>query len=213
VSTVQTHPRVDDYLRRLHAASWVLPPDRRAELVLLLGQQHARALLRGGQRRGHAGGAAAGDPHVHVGVTLGGLPLGVLGAPVGRGGVRVQAAQVAERSPWISADARDTLMAHPAKEHVMGVLGWIILGLLAGAIAKALHKGHEPGGVVGTLVVGVAGALVGGLIASAVGIGGIGSFFSLGTWLIAVGGALLLLVIYDALSRRGDSHGRRRATT
>jgi uncharacterized membrane protein YeaQ/YmgE (transglycosylase-associated protein family) len=114
--------------------------------------------------------------------------------------------QVGERSPWISVDARDTLMSHPAKEHVMGVLGWIILGLLAGAIAKALHKGHEPGGVLGTLVVGVAGALVGGLIASAVGIGGIGSFFSLGTWLIAVGGALLLLVIYSTLA------GGRRAT-
>ena len=82
----------------------------------------------------------------------------------------------------------------------MGILGWIILGLAAGAIAKALHKGDEPGGVLGTLVVGIAGALVGGLIASAVGIGGISSFFSLGTWLIAIGGALLLLVIYSTLS-------------
>lgn len=82
----------------------------------------------------------------------------------------------------------------------MGILGWIILGLVAGAIAKALHKGDEPGGVLGTLVVGIAGSLVGGLIASAVGIGGISSFFSLGTWLIAIGGALLLLVIYSTLS-------------
>ena len=82
----------------------------------------------------------------------------------------------------------------------MGVLGWIILGLAAGAIAKALHKGDEPGGLLGTLVVGIAGALVGGLIASAVGIGGISSFFSLGTWLIAIGGALLLLVIYSTLA-------------
>jgi uncharacterized membrane protein YeaQ/YmgE (transglycosylase-associated protein family) len=115
-------------------------------------------------------------------------------------------AQVGERSPWISADAGDTLMSHAAKEHVMGILGWIILGLLAGAIAKALHKGHEPGGVLGTLVVGVAGALAGGLIASTVGIGGIGSFFNLGTWLIAVGGALVLLVIYSTLA------GGRRST-
>jgi len=82
----------------------------------------------------------------------------------------------------------------------MGVLGWILLGLLAGAIAKALHKGHEPGGLLGTLVVGVAGALLGGFGAAAVGIGGIGSFFSLGTWLIAIGGALLLLVIYNTLA-------------
>jgi len=81
----------------------------------------------------------------------------------------------------------------------MGILGWIILGLVAGAIAKALHKGDEPGGLLGALGVGVAGAIVGGLIASAVGIGGIGSFFSIGTWLIAIGGALLLLAAYNAL--------------
>ena len=82
----------------------------------------------------------------------------------------------------------------------MGVLGWIVLGLVAGAIAKAVHKGHEPGGLLGTLVVGVAGALLGGFIASVVGIGGISSFFSLGTGLIAIGGALLLLVIYNTLA-------------
>jgi uncharacterized membrane protein YeaQ/YmgE (transglycosylase-associated protein family) len=95
----------------------------------------------------------------------------------------------------------------------MGVLGWIILGLVAGAIAKAVHRGDEPGGLFGTFLVGLAGAVAGGLIASAVGIGSVSSFFSLGTWLIAIGGALLLLVIYDALSRRSDSHGRPRATT
>ncbi len=86
----------------------------------------------------------------------------------------------------------------------MGILGWIILGLSAGAIAKAVHRGNEPGGIVGTLIVGVLGAVVGGLIASAVGIGGTGSFFSLGTWLIAVGGALLLLVIYSTLTAGGS---------
>jgi uncharacterized membrane protein YeaQ/YmgE (transglycosylase-associated protein family) len=89
----------------------------------------------------------------------------------------------------------------------MGVLGWIILGVVAGAIAKALHQGDEPGGLLGTLVVGVAGALVGGLIASIVGIGGIGSFFSLGTWLIAIGGAFLLLVIYNTLAASRHSTG------
>jgi uncharacterized membrane protein YeaQ/YmgE (transglycosylase-associated protein family) len=83
----------------------------------------------------------------------------------------------------------------------MGILGWIILGLVAGAIAKALHKGEEPGGLLGTLAVGMLGAVVGGLIGSVVGIGGISSFFSVGTWLIAVGGALLLLVSYSALAQ------------
>ena len=92
----------------------------------------------------------------------------------------------------------------------MGVLGWILLGLIAGAIAKAIHRGPEPGGLLGTLAVGILGALIGGFIASALGIGAIGSFFSLGTWLIAIGGALLLLVLYSALA--GDS-GRHTATS
>lgn len=89
----------------------------------------------------------------------------------------------------------------------MGIIGWIILGFIAGAIAKAVHRGNEPGGVLGTLVVGVLGALLGGFIASALGIGAIGSFFSVGTWVIALAGALLLLVVYDlATSRRGGAH-------
>ncbi|HWI08489.1 MAG TPA: GlsB/YeaQ/YmgE family stress response membrane protein [Solirubrobacteraceae bacterium] len=85
----------------------------------------------------------------------------------------------------------------------MGIIGWILLGLIAGAIAKALHKGDEPGGVLGTMVVGILGAVLGGLIAAAVGIGSIGSFFSIGTWLIAIGGALLLLAMYNAITRGG----------
>ena len=85
----------------------------------------------------------------------------------------------------------------------MGVIGWLVLGLVAGAIAKALHKGDEPGGLLGTLFVGLLGAIVGGLIASAVGLGEISSFFSIGTWAVAIAGAFLLLVIYDAVTRRG----------
>ena len=89
----------------------------------------------------------------------------------------------------------------------MGILGWIFLGLIAGAIAKALHPGDDPGGVFGTMLVGVLGALLGGAIASALGIGGIDSFFSLGTWLIAIMGSLLLLLVYHAVTggraRRG----------
>jgi uncharacterized membrane protein YeaQ/YmgE (transglycosylase-associated protein family) len=79
----------------------------------------------------------------------------------------------------------------------MGILGFILLGLVAGAIAKAVHSGREPGGLLGTMAVGIVGAVLGGLLASAIGLGGLGSFFSLGTWLIAIGGALLLLVLYD----------------
>ncbi len=91
----------------------------------------------------------------------------------------------------------------------MGIIGWIILGLVAGAIAKALHRGSEPGGIIGTMVVGILGALLGGLIASSLGIGTIDRFFSIGTWLIAIGGALLLLVIYNAVTARGGSRATR----
>ena len=92
----------------------------------------------------------------------------------------------------------------------MGILGFIILGLIAGAIAKAIHSGPEPGGVLGALLVGVVGAIIGGLIASAIGLGGLGSFFSIGTWLIAIAGAFLFLMIYSAVVGR-ESSGRHHA--
>lgn len=86
----------------------------------------------------------------------------------------------------------------------MGIIGFILLGLIAGAIGKALWKGDEPGGLLGTLVVGVVGAVLGGVIASAAGLGGLSSFFSLGTWLIAIAGALLFLFVFDLLTGRDD---------
>jgi uncharacterized membrane protein YeaQ/YmgE (transglycosylase-associated protein family) len=87
----------------------------------------------------------------------------------------------------------------------MGIIGFLILGLIAGFIAKALHRGPEPGGIIGTLVVGVLGAIIGGLIASALGVGDLDSFFDIGTWIIAILGALLLLFVYSAVvgGRRG----------
>jgi len=83
----------------------------------------------------------------------------------------------------------------------VGIIGWIILGLLAGAIAKALLPGDDPGGIIVTMLIGIAGAIVGGFIASALNIGDLGDFFDIGTWLIAVLGSLLLLVTYRAITR------------
>lgn len=88
----------------------------------------------------------------------------------------------------------------------MGILGWIFLGLIAGSIAKALHRGDDPGGVLGTMFVGVLGAILGGVIARALGLGGIDSFFSIGTWLVAILGSLLLLVGYEAVRARRTKH-------
>ena len=78
----------------------------------------------------------------------------------------------------------------------MGIIGWIVLGLLAGAIAKAIMPGDDPGGIIVTMLIGIVGALVGGFIASALNIGELGDFFDIGTWIIAILGALLLLGIY-----------------
>ena len=84
----------------------------------------------------------------------------------------------------------------------MGILGWILLGLFAGTIARALIPGRtEPGGCIGTTAVGVLGALIGGFIASALDVGEIDDFFDLGTWLIAIGGSVLLLLTVRAVAR------------
>jgi uncharacterized membrane protein YeaQ/YmgE (transglycosylase-associated protein family) len=84
----------------------------------------------------------------------------------------------------------------------MGIIGWILLGLLAGTIARAVIPGRtEPGGCIGTTAVGILGALIGGFIATALDIGEIDDFFDLGTWLIAIGGSILLLLLIRAFQR------------
>ncbi|HEX2129853.1 MAG TPA: GlsB/YeaQ/YmgE family stress response membrane protein [Solirubrobacterales bacterium] len=87
----------------------------------------------------------------------------------------------------------------------MGWLGWILLGLFAGTIAKALIPGRtEPGGCVGTTAVGVLGALVGGWLATELDISdkGVDDFFDLESWLMAIGGSVLLLLVFSAIARR-----------
>jgi uncharacterized membrane protein YeaQ/YmgE (transglycosylase-associated protein family) len=84
----------------------------------------------------------------------------------------------------------------------MGIIAWILLGLFAGAIARTLVPGRtEPGGCIGTTAVGILGALLGGFLASALDIGEIDDFFDLGTWLIAVAGSVILLLLIRAIGR------------
>ena len=85
--------------------------------------------------------------------------------------------------------------------HWMGIIGWIVLGLLVGAIARAVVPGRtEPSGCIGTTAVGILGALIGGFIASALDIGQVSDFFDVGTWLIAIGGSVLLLLLFRAIA-------------
>jgi uncharacterized membrane protein YeaQ/YmgE (transglycosylase-associated protein family) len=88
----------------------------------------------------------------------------------------------------------------------MGIIGWILLGLFAGALAKLLLPGDDPGGFIITTIIGVVGALLGGFIAKALGFGDpIDNFFDLSTWVAAVIGSIVLLVAYRAIA--GRSHG------
>ncbi|MFF7640164.1 GlsB/YeaQ/YmgE family stress response membrane protein [Streptomyces canus] len=82
----------------------------------------------------------------------------------------------------------------------MGIIGWIILGLLAGAIAKILLPGRDPGGLIGTTLIGVAGAFVGGWLSAHFLDRPVQShFFDLYTWGAAIGGSLVLLIGYRLL--------------
>jgi uncharacterized membrane protein YeaQ/YmgE (transglycosylase-associated protein family) len=87
----------------------------------------------------------------------------------------------------------------------MGIIAFIILGLCAGAIAKALMPGSDPGGWIVTTIIGVAGALLGGFLASALfGAHPLDEFFDISTWLTAIVGSIVLLVIYRlVIDRRG----------
>ena len=88
----------------------------------------------------------------------------------------------------------------------MGILALLVLGLLAGLVAKLILPGHDPGGLILTMVIGVVGAFVGGLLASALGFGGL-SGFDFRTFVIAVIGSILLLLIWRAMDR--PRNGRR----
>jgi uncharacterized membrane protein YeaQ/YmgE (transglycosylase-associated protein family) len=90
----------------------------------------------------------------------------------------------------------------------MGIIAWIILGLAAGWIAKLLVPGKDREGIIVTTLIGVAGALLGGFVATNLfHIAGIQGFFNLSTWITAIVGAAILLIAYHLLN--GQSSGRR----
>lgn len=89
----------------------------------------------------------------------------------------------------------------------MGIIAWIVLGLIAGLIARALIRDEPAGGIIVTALVGVVGAVAAGFVAQALGFGDpIDEFWDLSTWLAAIIGAAVLLWIWGAVSSR--SRGR-----
>jgi uncharacterized membrane protein YeaQ/YmgE (transglycosylase-associated protein family) len=85
----------------------------------------------------------------------------------------------------------------------MGIIAFIILGLLAGAIAKAILPGDDPGGYIVTAIIGVVGALLGGFLGKALfGVDSLDEFFDISTWLTAIVGSIILLLLYRLVAVR-----------
>jgi uncharacterized membrane protein YeaQ/YmgE (transglycosylase-associated protein family) len=82
----------------------------------------------------------------------------------------------------------------------MGILSWIVMGLIVGVLAKFLMPGKDPGGLIVTILLGIAGAFVGGYVGSVLGLGTV-TGFNIGSLLVAIGGAVLLLILYRVIKQ------------
>ena len=82
----------------------------------------------------------------------------------------------------------------------MGILSWILLGLVAGALAKFIMPGRDPGGFFVTILLGIVGAFLGGFLGTFIGLGKVTSF-DLGGIFIATVGAILVLIIYRMVKK------------
>lgn len=83
----------------------------------------------------------------------------------------------------------------------MGIISWVVFGLIAGAIAKFLHKGEDPGGWIVTILIGIAGAVVGGFLTKSL-LGWDSYGWSLKSLISAVGGSFLLLMLYRLVTAK-----------
>ncbi|MCX5849981.1 MAG: GlsB/YeaQ/YmgE family stress response membrane protein [Deltaproteobacteria bacterium] len=83
----------------------------------------------------------------------------------------------------------------------MGFLSWIVMGLIVGVLAKIIMPGKSPEGIITTILIGIAGALVGGFIGSLLGLGTV-TGFNIGSFLLAVSGAVILLFLYGILKKK-----------
>jgi uncharacterized membrane protein YeaQ/YmgE (transglycosylase-associated protein family) len=92
----------------------------------------------------------------------------------------------------------------------MGIIAFIILGALAGVIAKAIMPGNDPGGFIVTTIIGIVGALLGGFLAAALfDAHPLDEFFDISTWLTAIVGSVILLALYRVIVNRNDGRALR----
>ena len=83
----------------------------------------------------------------------------------------------------------------------MGILAWIVVGLIAGALAKLIMPGDDPGGIIVTIIIGIVGAFVGGFVVNLFGGAGV-SGFNIWSILVATLGAIILLAVYRLVAPR-----------
>ena len=83
----------------------------------------------------------------------------------------------------------------------MGIISWIVMGLIAGILAKFIMPGEDPGGIFITILIGIAGAFVGGVIGSMLALGTV-TGFNVISLLLAIGGAVLLLFLYRLIKKK-----------
>jgi uncharacterized membrane protein YeaQ/YmgE (transglycosylase-associated protein family) len=88
----------------------------------------------------------------------------------------------------------------------VGILGWIVLGLIAGSLAKLIMPGRDPGGFILTTLLGIVGALVGGFVGKLIFQTDLGTFFELRTWLLAILGSIIVLAVYRVVTGRRVRH-------
>jgi uncharacterized membrane protein YeaQ/YmgE (transglycosylase-associated protein family) len=82
---------------------------------------------------------------------------------------------------------------------MFGILGWILFGLIVGIVARLLHPGKDPGGFIVTVLIGIAGSILGGFVGRAIGLYGPNQGAGI---IVSVIGAILLLVLYHAVAGR-----------
>jgi uncharacterized membrane protein YeaQ/YmgE (transglycosylase-associated protein family) len=83
----------------------------------------------------------------------------------------------------------------------MGILAWLVVGLIAGVLAKLIMPGDDPGGIIVTIIIGIVGAFVGGFVVNLFGRAGV-SGFNIWSILVATLGAIILLAVYRLVAPR-----------
>ena len=106
---------------------------------------------------------------------------------------------------WTKDELPTFFAPGPAEQYaLMGIIAWIVLGLIAGAIAKFLMPGRDPGGIFITIIIGIVGAVIGGFIGNSLGVGDV-TGVNLWSIVLSVVGAIVLLIVYRMVTGRRAS--------